>query len=137
MYHKNHFVKQNFSIIPSHQTRLIIFSEAISRFSLQSFCKKFFLKVFAGTCVGRSTNATKNSFFTKKDFRFNRGYGIANVNTYIVSIILSFKTAAKEIQKSKHCLKSQALIHYLKHFLRQPAARKANLSGICVKTNPY
>jgi len=95
------------------------------------------LKAFAGTCVGRSTNATKNSFSTKKDFRFNRGYGIANVNTYIVSNILSPLIAAKDIRKSKPYLKSQALIHYLKHFLRQPAARKANLSGICVKTNPY
>jgi len=101
------------------------------------FVKNLFLKAFAGTCVGRSTNATKNSFFTKKDFRFNQNYNIANINTYIVSIILSFKTAAKEIQKSKHCLKFQTLIHYLQCSLRQPAARKANLSGICVKTNPY
>jgi hypothetical protein len=37
------------------------------------FVKNLFLKAFAGTSVGRSTNATKNSFCTKKDFRFNRG----------------------------------------------------------------
>jgi len=98
--------------------------------------KNLFLKAFAGTSVGRSTNATKNSFSTKKDFRFNRGYGIANVNTYIVSNIFSPLIAVKDIRKSNRCLKSQTLIHYLQHTLRQPAARKANPRAPCVKNQP-
>jgi hypothetical protein len=49
------------------------FNEPIPALRSNLFRKKLFLQAFAGTSVGRPSNATKNSFFTKKDFHCNLG----------------------------------------------------------------